>query len=319
MTGRTASKVAFFGTPDWAVPSLQALVDGELDVAAVVTNPDRPAGRGYELKPSPVKELALSLGLEVLQPEKARDPEFAEKMRAMAPDVAAVVAYGKILPGELLEIPRHGFVNMHFSLLPAYRGAAPVQRAIMDGVQTTGTSIMVLTEGMDEGPVLATEEVSVGSTETAGELGVRLAERGATLLATTLPKYLDGRLHPVPQNDAEATYAPKITADEARIDWTAAPEAIVNKARGLNPAPGAWSTVRGQRLKIFSLALSDEDARLNPAEVQVTEAGLLVGTGGRAVLLDEVQLAGKKRTTGAELARGVRFEVGERLGQDVRP
>lgn len=318
MTGEGASRVVFFGTPDWAVPSLQALVHSELEVTAVVTNPDRPAGRGYELKPSPVKELAISLGLEILQPEKARDADFAGKMRALAPDVAVVVAYGKILPGQLLEIPRCGFVNMHFSLLPAYRGAAPVQRAIMDGVETTGTSIMVLTEGMDEGPVLASEDVAVGPTETAGELGARLAERGATLLAATIPEYLAGRVAPVPQNDADATYASKITAEEARIDWSAPSEAIINKARGLNPAPGAWTTVRGQRLKIFSLALSDENA-LGPGEVEVTDAGLLVGAGDRAVLLGELQLAGKKRTTGGELARGLRFETGERLGQDVGP
>ncbi|HEY7875038.1 MAG TPA: methionyl-tRNA formyltransferase, partial [Actinomycetota bacterium] len=192
-------KAVFFGTPEWAVPSLTALVASGADIPAVVTNPDRPAGRGMKLQPSPVKRAALVAGLDVLQPASAKDPDLAGALESTAPDVAVVVAYGKILPAALLEIPRKGFVNVHFSLLPAYRGAAPVQRALMDGLDRTGVSIMVLTEGMDEGPVLATEEIAVAPEETAGEVGERLAALGAEALVSALPGYLSGDLMPEPQ------------------------------------------------------------------------------------------------------------------------
>lgn len=319
MTPADTRRAVFFGTPEWAVPSLVALeaTDG-IDVVAVVTNPDRPAGRGYKLRASPIKERAIELGLDVLQPERVRNAAFSEWFRDARPDVAVVVAYGKILPAELLAVPSFGFVNMHFSLLPAYRGAAPVQHAVMDGARMTGASIMVLTEGMDEGPVLATTEVSIGPTETAGELGARLAEIGAGLLVETLPRYLEGSLQPVLQDDAAATYAPKISSEQARIEWSADAGQIVDKVRALNPSPGAWTTLRGERLKILSLArVDDVPSALAPGEVLVTDRGLYVGTGELALLLGHVQLAGKKPMAGSELARGMRFAEGERLGEDV--
>lgn len=292
------------------MPSLEALLASDVEVAAVVTNPDKPAGRGMELKAPPVKEAALGAGLEVLQPRRAREPELEGRLRELAPDVAVVVAYGSILPGSLLEVPPLGFVNLHFSLLPAYRGAAPVQRAIMEGATVSGVSIMVLTEGMDEGPVLATREVPVEPDDTAGTLGERMAALGGPLLVDTIQAYAAGDLQPREQDHERATYAPKITPDEARIDWTQPAERVVDLVRGLNPAPGAWTEWAGKRLKVWGARPVDET--LEPGLLK--EAGaLLVGTGTTAVELADVQLAGKRRMPGAELARGMRLGPREQL------
>ncbi len=293
------------------MPSLRALVESPIEVAAVVTNPDKPAGRGMELRPSPVKEEALRHGLEVLQPRRAREPELHEQLTALAPDVAVVVAYGSILPGPLLEVPKLGFVNLHFSLLPAYRGAAPVQRAVMDGVAVSGVSIMVLTEGMDEGPVLTKQEVPVEPSDTAGALGERMADLGAPLLVETITRYAAGDLQPVEQDHDEATYAPKITTEEARIDWTKPAQEIAYLVRGLNPAPGAWTEWDGKRLKVWEVRPVDE--RLEPGAVVEMHGALLAGTGTEAVELADVQLAGKRRMGGGELARGLRLTPEARL------
>ena len=302
----------FFGTPEWAVPSLEALLAAETEVVAVVTNPDRPAGRGMALRMSPVKQAAESAGIRVLQPARARDPEFIEAIRDLTPDVAVVVAYGKILPLDLLEVPPHGFVNVHFSVLPAYRGAAPVQRAIMEGAATTGVSIMVLTEGMDEGPVLAVDTTPVAPTDTAATVGERLAVQGAKLLAETLPTYVDGSLLPKEQDHASATYASKLSPEEARIDWSWDAERIDRFVRGLDPMPGAWTTLGGKRLKVRSMALGEDSGTLAPGEL-AAGAALTVGTGSVPVELTEVQLEGKKRMSGIELRRGLRLDEGVRL------
>ena len=291
------------------MPSLKALLDSPAEVAAVVTNPDRPAGRGMELRPSPVKQEALAAGLEVLQPVKAREPELEERLRAIAPDVAVVVAYGSILPGRLLEVPRLGFVNLHFSLLPGYRGAAPVQRAVMDGASVSGVSVMVLTEGMDEGPVLALREVDVRPDDTAGTLGERMAELGGPMLVETIERYVAGLLQPQEQDHAAATYAPKITPEEARVDWTRPATEIVDHIRGLNPAPGAWTEWSGRRLKVWAARVTD---RSLPPGV-LGGPGLVVGSGTVALELTDVQLAGKRRMPGAELVRGLRPAEGEEL------
>lgn len=293
------------------MPTLRALLESPFEVAAVVTNPDRPAGRGMELRPPPVKQEALRAGVEVLQPRRAREPELEERLRDVAPDVAVVVAYGSILPGPLLEIPTLGFVNLHFSLLPAYRGAAPVQRAVMDGVPVSGVSIMVLTEGMDEGPVLAAKEVPVEGDDTAGTLGERMAALGAPLLVDAVARYAAGELHPVEQDHARATYAPKITTEEARIDWTRPADEIANLVRGLNPAPGAWTELGGKRLKVW--AVSPADAGLGPGAVQESGGALLAGAGDGSLELVDVQPAGKRRMSGGELARGLRLEGEARL------
>lgn len=292
------------------MPSLEAIAASEAEIVAVVTNPDRPAGRGMKQQPSPVKEAALALDLEVWQPDSVRSEAFERSVRDLDVDVAVVVAYGKILPADLLAAVPKGFVNVHFSLLPAYRGAAPVQRAIIDGRDITGVSIMVLTAGMDEGPVLATAEEPIGPRDTAGELGRRLAGLGAALLVDTLAAYVSGEVQAREQDHAAATYAPKLTPEEVRIDFHALPQVIDRLVRGANPAPGAWATFRGDRLKIHRVGFSD--ARLAPGELSVGDE-LLVGTGDTALVLEEVGLAGKKRMSGIEMARGARLEEGEGL------
>lgn len=265
-----------------------------------------------EPRPSPVKQKALEHGVEILQPERARDPELHQRLRDLAPDVATVVAYGSILPVSLLEIPPKGFVNVHFSLLPLYRGAAPVQRAVMEGRAETGVSMMVLTQGMDEGPVLATRATRIGRTDTAGSIGDRLALEGAGLLVQTLPPYVSGELEPVPQSSVDATYAPKITSEEARVDWSAPAEAIDAHVRGLNPVPGAWTRLDDVRLKIWEVRAAPERT-LSPGEAEARE-GLWVGTGTFPLEVVEAQLQGKQRMGGAELSRGLRLPPGARLG-----
>jgi methionyl-tRNA formyltransferase len=299
----------FFGTPAWAVPSLEALLASDIEVVAVVTNPDRPAGRGMKLTPSPVKLAALDAGLDVIQ-DRARAPELAERMAAFQPDVATVVAYGSILPGSLLAIPPKGFVNLHFSLLPAYRGAAPVQRSIMNGDVTTGVSVMVLTEGMDEGPVLARSEMAIDPDDTSGSLGEKLAHAGAPLLASALRGHLEGRIEPEPQDDSRATYAPKVTTDDARIDWSAAGADIRNLIRALDPEPGAWTTLQGTRVKVWRVTPIAHDGDVGPGEIVSSAPGegtLAVGTGDGVLSLDVVQPATKRRMSGAEFARGARL------------
>jgi methionyl-tRNA formyltransferase len=294
------------------VPSLDAFIASDIEVAAVITNPDRPAGRGMELRPSPVKQRALAAGIEVLQPARARTDEFHEQLRKLAPDVCSVVAYGKILPASLLEVPPLGFINLHFSLLPAYRGAAPVQRAIMEGEQISGVSVIVLTEGMDEGPVLAAATEEVMRSDTAGTLGERLARVGAPLLVESLADFASGDLVPVPQRHDDATYAPKITTDVARIDWSDRAAAIRNKVRGLNPVPGAWTTLRGKRVKVLLAEEADFEG-LDAGAIAGRGGALIAGTGERALELTVLQLEGKRAMSGGEAARGLRLAPGERF------
>lgn len=288
------------------MPSLTALIESDIEVIAVVTNPDRPSGRGMQLTGSPVKEVAHQAGLALLQPERARDPELHDRLRSMDPDVATVVAYGKILPGSLLEVPQKGFVNLHFSLLPQYRGAAPVQRAIMDGCSVTGVSTMVLTEGMDEGPVLEQRREPIGPQDTTGTLGERLARLGAGVLVHSLKGYVEGSIRATDQDHSSATYAPKITEEEARIDWGAASEVVANHIRGLNPAPGAWTTLRNKRVKIWMARVEGQGPGLDPGSVSAAE-GLLVGTGTTPLSVEQAQVEGRRRMTGTELARGLRL------------
>lgn len=294
------------------MPSLEALLNSDLEVVAVVTNPDRPAGRGMQLRASPVKEAALAAGIEVLQPQSARSDELLNRVSGLRPDVAVVVAYGKILPAPLLGAAPKGFVNVHFSLLPAYRGAAPVQKALMDGVEETGVTIMVLTEGMDEGPILAAEATPVAATETAGEVGERLSVVGAKLLVEALPAYVEGRLLPEPQDHERATYAPKITSEDARIDWTKSASQIANLVRGLNPGPVAWTTFRGGRVRVLRAVPVEGRHDLQSGEV-VAEDELLVGTGDGALRLLELQMPGKRPLEGSQVARGLRLEQEERF------
>jgi methionyl-tRNA formyltransferase len=260
----------------------------------------------------PVKVAAEDLGLPIRQPERARDDAFVSWLEGEAPDVAVVVAYGKLLPPRVLEIPPLGFLNLHFSLLPLYRGAAPVQRAIMNGDLETGVSIMKLTEGMDEGPVLARVPVRLGPEESAGELGDRLASIGAPLWAPLLAAYASGELQPEEQDHAAATYAPKISSEDARLDWHRGAAELHDLIRGLDPHPGAWTTIGSKRLKVWSSEVLPP-GELGPGDVRAGDR-VEVGTGSGALALGDVQLAGKRRMPAAEAVRGLRLAPGARFG-----
>lgn len=305
-------RVAFFGTPAPAVPALRALVaDHRIAVALVVTNPDRPRGRGQQLAPPPVKTAALDAGLEVVQPEKA--PQVAERLADLAPDACAVVAYGQILPTQLLDIPAHGFVNLHFSVLPAWRGAAPVPATILSGQRDAGVTCFVLDAGMDTGPVLATRPTRIGPTETAGELTTRLAELGAPLLADAMVGLVTGALQPAAQDDALASYAPKITPDDAHIDWTAAADHVHRMVRAYNPMPGAHTRFRDGRLKVHRAQIVPGDG--DPGTVIALDdrtGAPVVACGAGALRLDLVQPAGKRAMPGVAFANGHR-PLGETL------
>ncbi len=300
------------------MPSLEALLASDIELAGVVTNPDRPSGRGMALAAPAVKKRALKAGLEVYQPAGARGSELRSWLAGTDCDFGTVVAYGSILPQALLDVPRRGFVNLHFSLLPLYRGAAPVQRALMDGRSATGVSIMVLTEGMDEGPVLAAREIPVAPSDSAGSLGERLALSGAGLMVEVLEAYGRGALEARAQDDSKASYAPKISSEEAAMDWTRPSGAIRDLARGLDPVPGAWTMLQGARLKIYRIEPAAGEAGLGPGELRVSDR-LVCGTGDGPVELTEVQLAGKRRMGGRELARGLRLEAGTRFERAVSP
>ena len=303
----------FFGTPALAVPSLEALLASGFDVVAVVTNPDRVAGRGLRATQSPVKSVAMDVGVEVMQPERIRSDDFRTRLEDLSPDICCVVAYGKILPPSLLEVPALGFVNAHFSVLPAYRGAAPVQWALINGEKMTGVSIMVLSEGMDEGPLLASVAVPILDSDSAATLGPRLATLAGPLLVRTITDYGKGILEPRPQPGEGVSYAPKLEAHDARIDWTRDADVIRNLVRGANPEPGAWTTFHGKRLKIFEAELFRMPLPSPSGSLQLTSEGLMVACGEGALTILSAQIEGKRRLSGAELGRGLRLEEGDRL------
>lgn len=308
------TRVAFFGTPEVAVPALQAFVAAsDIDLVAVVTNPDRPRGRSRQPVAPPVKEAAEGDGIRVLQPERPR--EIVDELAALELDACAVVAYGALLPSEVLATGGAGFVNLHFSLLPRWRGAAPVQHAIRDGDQLTGVTTFVLDEGMDTGPIIARVEVPIGPSETTGSLLGRLAAIGAPVLLDSVQALVAG-IEPIPQDDQVATLAPKIRPEDVRIDWSASATQIANLVRSANPAPGAHTTFRGDRLKVWHVERVDGDggAAEPGTVVDVGNGGIVVAAGGGAVRLTEVQPAGKPRMDGASFANGYQPEVGSRLG-----
>ncbi|WP_406509469.1 methionyl-tRNA formyltransferase [Streptomyces sp. NBC_00212] len=313
-------KLVFAGTPEVAVPALDALIaSGRHEVAAVVTRPDAPAGRGRRLVASPVAERAAEAGIEVLKPVKPRDEQFLARLREIAPDCCPVVAYGALLPKVALDIPAHGWVNLHFSLLPAWRGAAPVQHAVMAGDEITGAATFLIEEGLDSGPVYGTVTEEVRPTDTSGDLLTRLAFAGSGLLAATMDGIEDGSLKAVPQPADGISLAPKITVEMAHIDWAAPALRVDRVVRGCTPAPGAWTVFRGERLKLIQAALVTDRTDLAPGELSVAKNNVYVGTGSHAVELLWVQPQGKKPMRGADWARGVRIAPGERLGAaDVR-
>ncbi len=300
------SRVVFMGTPRFAVPSLGKLVDGKVDVALVVTQPDRPRGRGNKFAAPPVKVCAEGLGIPVYQPEKVGAEEAMERICSEGADCLVVVAYGQILPVSLLGRHRLGALNVHGSLLPAYRGAAPMQRALLAGEAVTGISIMLLDAGMDTGPVLSRAELAIGASDTFGTLHDRMSVLGAEILVETLEKWRVGGLGPEPQDDALATCAPPVRKEELRIDWSLPAVRVFNAIRAFDPIPGAYSVHAGKRLKLFAPALLPWRGQGRPGEILGhTDQGLIVLAGdGHAVAVGEVQAEGRGRLGAGEFLRG---------------
>jgi methionyl-tRNA formyltransferase len=294
-------KLIFMGTPAFAVPTLERLVESGHHIVAVFTQPDRPKGRGQHDAMPPVKEAALRLGLAIHQPERVRRPEVVEQIRAMAPEAIVVVGYGQIIPKSILDIPPKGIVNVHASLLPKYRGAAPIQWAIARGETRTGVTTMRINEGLDTGDMLLKWETEIGPEETAPELGERLAQAGADLAVRTMAEI--DRIRPEPQDDAQATYAPILKKEDGRIDWHKPAREILNRMRGFDPWPGSYATLRGQKFQIWKAASGEP--KLAPGTLRSIDKKLYAGCGeGESIELKEVQLEGKKRMTEAAFLNG---------------
>ncbi len=306
-------KVVFAGTPDPAVPALRALLDsGRHEVVAVVTRPDAQAGRGRHVVRSPVGALADEHGIEVLTPARAGDPAFLARLAELAPDACPVVAYGALLPQSALDIPSLGWVNLHFSLLPAWRGAAPVQAAIRAGDEITGASTFRIVKELDAGPVFGVVTETIAATDTAGELLGRLSESGAKLLLSTMDGLADGTLRAREQPAEGLSYAPKVTVDDARVSFADPAAAVDRQIRSVTPEPGAWAEFRGERLKLGPVTVVDEPGP-PPGELVLERKRVLVGTATKPLRLGEVQAPGKKRMAATDWARGTRIEQGERL------
>jgi methionyl-tRNA formyltransferase len=306
-------RLLFAGTPQAAVPSLRALLDSRHEVLAVLTRPDAPQGRGRRLVPSPVSQVATQAGLPVLTPTRPGDPEVLARLAALQPDCCPIVAYGALIPPAALAVPPAGWVNLHFSLLPAWRGAAPVQHAVLAGDEVSGASTFLLEQGLDTGPVLGVVTEAVRPDDTAGALLERLATSGAALLVATLDGLEDGRLVPVPQPMDGISYAPKLTSADGRVDWTAPALRVDRLVRACTPAPGAWTTLRGERLKLGPVRPAADAPPLRPGEVAVHRDGVHVGTATHPVSLGDVQPPGKRPIPAPDWARGVRLEPGEGL------
>lgn len=305
-------RLVFAGTPEPAVPALRALLDSaEHEVLAVVTRPDAPGRRGKKLVRSPVGALADERGIEVLTPQRASDPAFLDRLRELAPDCCPVVAYGALLREEALAIPKHGWINLHFSILPAWRGAAPVQAAIRHGDEITGASTFRIVPELDAGDVYGHVTEEIRDTDTAGDLLERLSHSGAELLKRTMDGVEDGTLTPVPQPDEGVSYAAKVTVDDAKVDFGQPARAVDRLIRSVTPDPGAWAHFGAERIKLGPVSIVDEE--LPAGEIAVERKRVLVGTATRAVQLGEVQAQGRKRMAATDWARGTHIERGDRL------
>ena len=306
-------KLVFMGTPAFAVPTLDSTVAAGHQVLAVFTQPDRPKGRGQHTGMPPVKEAALRLNLPVFQPERIRHPEVVEQLRALAGDAMVVVGYGQIIPKTILDLPARGIINVHASLLPLYRGAAPIQWAIANGEKHTGVTTMRINEGLDTGDMLLQWETAIGSEETAPELGLRLAVAGAELLIRTLEQL--GSIVPKEQDDSQATYAPILKKEDGKIDWCLPAEQILNRIRGFDPWPGGYSFLAGKRFQIWKAALGDE--KFAPSQLRAVGKRLYVGCGdGQSLELREIQLEGKKRMSANVFLNGFPLKADPRSGDD---
>ncbi len=310
-------RIVFMGTPVFAVPSLEVLLASAHKIEAVVTQPDKPKGRHLHVQPSPVKLLAQGQDIRVLQPSSLNDASFEEAISAIAPEAIAVVAYGKIIPAWLLSLPPHGCINVHASLLPAYRGAAPIQRAVMNGDTETGVTTMLLDEGMDTGDVLLQSSVKIEIEDTSGDLARKLSEEGAKLLLKTLDALEDGKINPLKQNEEEASYAPKIEKEEAVIDWAKPASTLRDSIRALSPSPGAFTYFKGKRTKIWSARTLDRKGSVEAPPggiVDMSKDGIVVATGDQLLVLTVVQMENSKKMTAPEFLRGHKVEIGEKLG-----
>ena len=305
-------RVVFAGTPEPALPALEALAASRHELVGVLTRPDAPSGRGRRLVASPVVQRAEELGVPVLGPEHPRDPDFQAELRALGPDCCPVVAYGALLPRTALEIPTHGWVNLHFSVLPAWRGAAPVQHALLAGDQVTGATTFRIVPALDAGPIFGVMTERVRPTDTAGDLLERLATGGAELLVRTLDGIEDGSLEARQQPADGVSLAPKIEVVDAEVDWSRPAVGIDRRVRACTPAPGAWTTYNGERVKLGPVRLTDREP-LEPGVLEVTKNAVHVGTGSTPVLLGDVRPFGKKQMPAADWARGARLETGARF------
>jgi len=311
-------RVVFAGTPEVALPALEAIAASTHDLVGVVTRPDAPAGRGRHLVASPVAAWAEERGLAVLRPEHPRDPQFQAELAALAPDCCPVVAYGALLPESALAIPRHGWVNLHFSVLPHWRGAAPVQHAIWAGDEVTGATTFRIVKELDAGPTYGLMTQTIRPDDTAGTLLEKLAEGGAGLLVATLDGIEDGSLEARPQPEEGVSFAPKVLVEDARVDWEDPALGVDRRIRACTPAPGAWTTYAGERLKLGPVGLvdqPDDGEPLAPGVLRVTKSAVLVGTGTQPVRLGDVRPHGRKQMPAADWARGARLESGARLGE----
>ena len=304
-------RLVFAGTPAVAVPALDAIAASGHELLAVVTRPDAPAGRGRGLVRSPVGAWADAHGVEVLTPARPREPEFLDRLRELAPDCVPVVAYGALVPPVALEIPRHGWINLHFSLLPAWRGAAPVQHAVLHGDELTGASVFELEEGLDTGPVYGTVTDEIRPADTSGDLLERLAHSGAGLLVAVLDAIGAGTARAVPQPADGVSLAPKLTVEDARVRWGDPAFAVDRRIRACTPAPGPWTTFRDDRVKLGPVTPLANGPELKPGELHVEKSGVLVGTATTPVRLGEVRAAGKKAMPAGDWARGARVTAGE--------
>ncbi len=301
----TNLRVLFAGTPEFALASLTALVDAGIKPVAVMTQPDRPAGRGKRLSASPVKRFALEQDIDVLQPETLRDADVVVELAALSPDIVIVAAYGLILPQDVLDIPQHGCLNVHASLLPRWRGAAPIQAAILNGDTETGVSLMSMTAGLDCGPVYATQALAIGNDETAGELHDRLAGLGAELLLRNLAAIVNGDLEAVAQDDSQGSYAAKIGKQDAVLDWRRSAQELKRLVRAYNPVPGAWFDLDGQRIKCWQVSMLDDVDDEAGKVVSSGRRGIIVACGDGGLILESLQRPGKRPVTGAEFSAAV--------------
>ncbi len=306
--------ILFMGTPDFAVPCLEALIKESYSICGIVTQPDKPKGRGHKLTPPAVKECALKYNLPVFQPETLKNDSFLEELKTLNPDIIIVVAYGKILPKYIIDYPKFGCINIHGSLLPKYRGAAPIQRAVIDGEEETGVTSMLMDEGLDTGDMLLTQKTKIGEYETAGELFDRLSFIGADVLIKTLEKIKAGSIIRTPQNDAESTYAKMLDKSTGKIDWNKSAAEIFSLVKGTNPYPVAHTSYKGMVLKIFACTVGEKSSG-KPGEILgTTDKKIQVACGdGLSVLISEVQLLGKKRMDTVSFLNGNNIEIGEIL------